>query len=161
MYSMRENEQELLENLRALAEAVPREAPSHVKECLLQEFRRRSAHRHRMVWFPATGIAGVAAALVILLVMPKHPAPFPVNARVASADSSAAVSADPDSDFYPLPEAEGLPPVENATIIRVQLPVESLQSMGLDVNADNSTDQVQADILLGQDGLARAVRFVE
>lgn len=159
---MRQSERELLENLRSLAEADPREAPAHVKDCLLHEFRRRSARRRRMVWLPATGIAAVAAAaLVILLAMPKHTGQEPVNPPAASANLSAVATGDPDSDFYPLPEAEGLPPVENATVIRVQLSVESLQSMGLDMNADNPTDQVQADILLGQDGLARAVRFVE
>lgn len=158
---MTENERELLGNLRALADEGPRQAPAHVRERLLMEFRKRSVRKRRMVWFPASGIAAIAAALVLLVAMPRHVSRVPVKPAAGTTDVRANVSSDPDSGFYPLPEAEGLPPVENATVIRVQMSVESLQSMGLDVNGDNSADPVEADVLVGQDGLARAVRFVE
>lgn len=73
------------------------------------------------------------------------------------------VAADEDSDtsFYPLPEAEGLPAVENAMVVRVQLPVSSLRLMGFPVDEERADAAVQAELLLGQDGLARGVRLVE
>ncbi len=63
--------------------------------------------------------------------------------------------------FYPLPEAEALPAVENAMVVRVQLPVSSLQLMGVPVSEERADVSVQAELLLGQDGLARGVRLVE
>ena len=51
--------------------------------------------------------------------------------------------------------------MESATIVRVQLPMSSLRLMGLPVNEDRAAEAIQADMLLGQDGLARGVRFVE
>ena len=70
--------------------------------------------------------------------------------------------AEEDSDgFYPLREAEALPAVENAMVVRVQLPVSSLQLMGVPVGDERADVNVQAELLLGQDGLARGVRLVE
>lgn len=66
-----------------------------------------------------------------------------------------------EATFYPLPEAEALPPVENAVVVRVQLPISSLESMGLPVGGEQPDGSVQADLLLGQDGLARGVRLVQ
>jgi hypothetical protein len=51
--------------------------------------------------------------------------------------------------------------MESATIVRVQLPMSSLRLMGLPISEDRAAEFVQADMLLGQDGLARGVRFVE
>jgi hypothetical protein len=34
-------------------------------------------------------------------------------------------------------------------------------SMGLPVNMDRYSERVKADVLLGADGLARAIRFVQ
>jgi hypothetical protein len=64
-------------------------------------------------------------------------------------------------NFYPLPDADELPPMESATIVRVQLPMSSLRLMGLPVSEDRAAEFIQADMLLGQDGLARGVRFVQ
>jgi len=46
-------------------------------------------------------------------------------------------------------------------VVRVQLPREALIAFGLPVNEDRTEDLVQADLLLDEDGLTRAVRFVE
>jgi len=46
-------------------------------------------------------------------------------------------------------------------VVRVQLPVSSLQLMGVPVSEESADSNVEADLLLGQDGLARAVRLVE
>ena len=64
-------------------------------------------------------------------------------------------------NFFRLPDIDGLPPVESSTIVRVQLPMSSLRLMGLSVSEDQAAESVQADLLLGQDGIARGVRFVE
>jgi hypothetical protein len=63
--------------------------------------------------------------------------------------------------FYPLLDAAMLPPLEYGTLVRVQLPRSALRVVGLPVNEDRLSESIAADVLLGQDGLARAVRFVQ
>ena len=154
---MNENERELLRDLRALADADSSEPPSDVRARLLIQFRRHSARRRRMAWLPAAGIGAIAAALLLLIGMPKQPAAVSNPAG----QLLSLTAEDPEADFYPLPEAEGLPPIENATVVRVQMPLASLELMGVAVNETGGADPVQADILLGQDGMARGVRLVQ
>lgn len=156
---MNENEQELLRDLRALADADRSEAPSDLRTRLVIEFRRRSVRRRRMAWLPAAGIAAIAAALLLFISVPKQS--ITASNSADQSLSPAATAEDTDADFYPLPEADGLPPIENATVVRVQMPLTSLELMGVAVNETGGADPVQADILLGQDGLARAVRLVQ
>ena len=154
---MNENERELLRDLRALADADTREAPGDVRARLLIEFRRHSARRRREAWLPAAGIGAIAAAILLFVWMPKQ------STTVSNpiGQSLSLTAEDMEADFYPLPEADGLPPIENATVVRVQMPLTSLELMGVAVNETGEADPIQADILLGQDGLARGVRLVQ
>ena len=157
---MNEQDRELLDGLRALAADGPREAPAHIQQRLLVEFRKRNRSRHLREWAPT---AGLAAAVGIVLLVWAH------NAKPTSPDAIAAVVSsqyaspveDSEASFYPLPEAEALPAVENAMVVRVQLPVSSLRLMGVPVGEERGDASVQADLLLGQDGLARGVRLVQ
>jgi hypothetical protein len=63
------------------------------------------------------------------------------------------------TEFLPFPYAEGLSAGERVQLIHVRLPGEALTFFGLPPAADPSAT-VPADVLLGQDGTARAVRFV-
>jgi hypothetical protein len=161
---MNENDRELLpelvDDLRALAADGPCQAPGHVEERLRAEFRRQKRRRNLLSWVTPFGIA--AAATIVLLVWSharnQKPAP-PAPAVVAHFVNPVA---EEDSDgFYPLAEAEALPAVEDAMVVRVQLPVSSLQLMGVPVGEERADARVQADLLLGQDGLARAVRLAQ
>jgi len=62
--------------------------------------------------------------------------------------------------FYPLVEEGELPPLESGMIVRGEAPASALITLGLPITAENINRPVQADLLLGQDGLARAIRFV-
>jgi hypothetical protein len=62
--------------------------------------------------------------------------------------------------FYPLFEEGEMVPLESGMIVRVEAPVSALITFGLPITAENIARPVQADILLGQDGLARAIRFL-
>ena len=153
---MNENEQELLDGLHALASDGPREAPPHVEQQLLSEFRRRSHRRRLRAWISATSVGAVAATVAVLLwIGPVHSkAPMNEPGVAAAVDEIAA-------GFYPLPDADALPPVENALVVRVELPLSSLQMIGVPVNGARAGERVEADVLLGQDGLARGIRLVE
>jgi len=158
---MNEN-RELLEGLQALAALGPREAPLRVEERLKVEFRKRTRRRNLMTWLPTSSIAAAAAAVALFLWTHREK-PKPAPAVVAAVSMSGVPAAEEDTiaSFYPLPEAEALPALENAMVVRVQLPVSSLQLMGVPVGEERAGTSVQADLLLGQDGLARAVRLVQ
>jgi hypothetical protein len=62
--------------------------------------------------------------------------------------------------FYSLVEEGQLVPLESGKIVRVEVPVSALITLGLPITAESMDRTVQADLLVGQDGLARAIRFL-
>jgi hypothetical protein len=62
------------------------------------------------------------------------------------------------TQFFPLLDAA--PPFERGELLRVTVPASTMRRVGLPVNEDRLTDRVYADVLVGQEGLARAIRFV-
>ena len=170
---MSENEQELLEGLKALAAAGPHQASPRVEQTLRATFRARAERRRRAVWASAAaGLFAVAAAITLLffgraLVYRTERAPqtaSEVPSPVTNApDVQYAVvrTDDPASGFYPVPEADELPQLETSLVVQVELPVSSLQLMGFPMDQDAGTEPVQAEVLLGQDGLARGVRLIQ
>lgn len=51
-------------------------------------------------------------------------------------------------------------PGEELRLLRIQLPESELMRLGLPVAPRLEQRYVRADVLLGEDGLARAIRFV-
>jgi hypothetical protein len=64
------------------------------------------------------------------------------------------------TDFIPLVQAGPYTQAEEGHLVRVELPRSALASFGLPVNAEAAGGRVKADVLMGQDGIARAIRFV-
>jgi hypothetical protein len=64
------------------------------------------------------------------------------------------------TDFMPLEDTSTLPPIESGHVLRVQVPRSTMMRFGFPVNPDRMMDPVKADVVFGQDGIARAVRFV-
>jgi hypothetical protein len=58
-----------------------------------------------------------------------------------------------------VPGAAQLPPMESGTLVRMDLPVSMLPSLGVIPPATGRT-AVKADVVVAQDGLPRAVRLV-
>lgn len=65
------------------------------------------------------------------------------------------------TEFFALPYAPPIDVNDEAQVIRVRLPRSAMRTVGLPVNEDRWFERVPADVLLGQDGIARAVRFVK
>jgi len=63
-------------------------------------------------------------------------------------------------DFVPWPGAQAWPPFESGELMRVDLPVSALPGLGL-WPPSSAASVVEADIVVGQDGFARAVRLVQ
>jgi hypothetical protein len=62
--------------------------------------------------------------------------------------------------FYSLVEDGQMAPLESGRIVRIEVPTATLVKLGVPLTETTLTQPVQADLLLGQDGLARAIRFV-
>jgi len=64
------------------------------------------------------------------------------------------------TDFVPLSYGGDQKPMESGKVIRVQMPRSALIAFGLPVNVESADVPVKADLLVGEDGLTRAIRFV-
>ena len=65
------------------------------------------------------------------------------------------------TQFFDLPFSDAALPLDQATVIRVELPRSALELAGLPVDEDRRNQRIRADLVLGADGLARAIRFVQ
>jgi hypothetical protein len=63
------------------------------------------------------------------------------------------------SGFVALPNAASLPHFESGRIVRIELAITELPSYGFDLVPDAAPAAVEADLLVGQDGLPRAIRL--
>jgi hypothetical protein len=64
------------------------------------------------------------------------------------------------TDFIPLVYNLDLEELEHAHIVHVRMPRSALVSFGLSMNVERAAEPVKADVVVGADGLARAIRFV-
>jgi hypothetical protein len=64
-------------------------------------------------------------------------------------------------EFMPLTYLADATAMDTGTVIRVQLSRSALVSLGLPTNIENSRDSVEAEVVVGDDGVARAIRLVQ
>jgi len=74
--------------------------------------------------------------------------------------SDASSGAEIATDFFPLVNRESLRELDSGHLVRVELPRSALMSFGLPINIERANERIKADVVVGQDGLARAIRFV-
>ena len=65
------------------------------------------------------------------------------------------------TDFIPVIYGGAANLAEGGRMVRVELPRSAMVSFGLPVHMDRVNEKVKADVLLGVDGLAQAIRFVQ
>ena len=70
-------------------------------------------------------------------------------------------SAEVASHFMPLGDTNPSNIQEASQVVRVELPRYAMARFGLPVNMERYDERVKADVWLGADGLARAIRFVQ
>jgi predicted anti-sigma-YlaC factor YlaD len=102
--------------------------------------------RAAIVWIPQ--VAAALAALLFLGVILIHRLPPGVGSVVT------------DEAFVPIPYVQPLDPYESATVMRMDVPVAALIAVGYKVDASDPTSVVKADVLVGEDGRAHAVRVL-
>jgi hypothetical protein len=64
------------------------------------------------------------------------------------------------TDFVPLSYVGVQKPMERGEVIRLEMPRSALIAYGLPVDVEHADAPVKAELLLGEDGMARAIRFL-
>jgi len=146
-----------------------------VERQLLKEFDAAWPARSRAwkwAWVP------VALAAAALLAFWPHPKPIPLVAKTsktapavftaAEAPAPVAIPHKPKrraapvdaGPFIPIPYTMPLAPYERAQVMQVDMPVAELIAAGLPISTSDQGALARADVLVGDDGRARAVRVV-
>lgn len=81
--------------------------------------------------------------------------------RVPNSEVANHVSREIATDFMPLGYLNPATLQDGGQIIRVEVPRSALVNFGLPVNMNRYHEKVKADVLLGVDGVAHAIRFVQ
>ena len=145
--------------LRALAKDDAKlSASPDVEKRLLSELRAISRARRRRTWL---GVSSVAAALVLAIALyawrigNRQP-----TETVQTPSAPEAAIAEVATEFLPLPYYQV--PMNTGSTVRIKVPSTALVSFGIaPIEFREGLDgTVLADVLVGEDGLARAVRFV-
>ena len=175
----------LAAGLRSLAHELRQcEAPPRVEAGLTAAFRAHTGFRRRgavrqMWWTPVVVWATAAAAMILLagfMVKGWQPSAAkpgtvaaPHHAPQTNANMEwAALQPDQDDDssglgdgFIRLPNAASIEPNEDVNVVRVEVPGSAMIAMGIPVSEDQAAETLLADVALGPDGMARAVRLVD
>jgi len=64
-------------------------------------------------------------------------------------------------EFYPIGDAGDPRETAGGHIVRVEMPRSSLFALGVNVPLENDSETVKADLLVGADGVTRAIRVVK
>jgi len=179
-------ERRLTEGLLALtAASMEEQAPPRVEEKLRAAFRRQPAPVRRVRGWLAIAAAGSIAAAILLskLPAPRAVAPPPPPPKVVTVAQTTApviqvkkkrqanrlshrrpVQPEIATEFLPVAEDDGWTPLDGGRLMRVKLPRSALGVFGLPVglpqNEERGPERVQADVMLSNDGILRAIRFV-
>ncbi len=100
-------------------------------------------------WRFAGVLAACAGLCVVSYAVLLRPMPIP-RKPVALAEEP----------FLEIPYVAPLAPYERVEIVRMDMPVSELTADGLDVRVPDTGSTVLADVVLGQDGRAHAIRLV-
>jgi hypothetical protein len=130
---------------RLLHEWQAPEAPPWLEARVLA--RRDGRWRTRFVASLALA-AALSAAVFLVVRQPSQPA------------SGVVATAAEEEPFVPVPNVLPLDSYETGRVLRMDLPVSALTNAGFSLPAADPTGTVTADVLVGEDGRAHAVRLV-
>jgi hypothetical protein len=117
----------------------------------------------RWAWVPAAAALLLAAAAQVWLGMPGRDAPARFSVVSEGVTSAGFAGIDEENGFIPVPYALPLATGESVRIVRRELNGAELVRMGIeppDAYAGDLSDDFEANIVLGEDELPRAVQLV-
>jgi hypothetical protein len=129
-------------------------ASAAVRDRLLDEARTlRAARRATLVKMYA-----LAAGLIVATAMPVWQLSMRSTTEVTPLPAVAVSTGEVATRFFPLVYSDV--PVTHGNIVRVEMSPSAVAALGVEPIAGSGRDVVLADVIVGEDGLARAVRFV-
>ena len=141
-------------------------SPDQQRESLLQDFSRIHRHRAAPSWVWALAVAAALLLAVFLgnaagkrtrpVVRSERPFVYEASLSNLSNDASALSS----DDFIAVPYTPPLAPGEMVRVMHADLYPEQLASMGVEVDP-SWAGELPADVVVGEDGLPRAVRITD
>jgi hypothetical protein len=147
-------------------EADPARAAALMAAFDAAQRRRGAPSSGRQYWYMAA-LATAAAVLIAVGLNPaltgRHgssPDARPMHKPLASTLRGVQPGPEPPNEFVLVPGAATLPAMESGSLVRMDVPVAMLPSLGLTPPASNRTTTVRADLVVAQDGLPRAARLV-
>ncbi|HEV7681223.1 MAG TPA: hypothetical protein VGO68_03805 [Pyrinomonadaceae bacterium] len=81
--------------------------------------------------------------------------------RVITGSENETVAGNTVNEFVPLTYLATATAIDTGTIVRVQLSRSALVRLGLPINIESSNETVRAEVVMGDDGVARAIRLIE
>ena len=161
------NQQELTRRLAALRNAMRLPEGALDDDSFLESFRaahaRRTTSRRRLrLGAGAAGIAASVAAVAVVATLDRMNQDVSVgladtDVPASSLGGNAASTLPAWAVFHPLPFSPGVSPGASYSVVRVRIPVSSFP-VGYTAEPYAS---VEADLLLGPDGIPAAIRFVD
>ena len=128
------------------AEPIP--AADEIGIRVMAEFDRTRASRPAKLLAWRGVIGGLAAACLVIAAAIGIRGPVPAPQRPGG----------DEAPFLPIPYTVPLTPEEPATVLRMEIPVPALIAAGFQVRVSDPGAMVEADVLVSQDGRARAIR---
>ncbi len=138
---------------RLATEAAQSKPPLAIEANLLAEFDRVNRQRKRLRW--TISAVALAASIAIALFVEYRP-----SQPIPAVSPDAPVAEESEQPFIPIPYVTPLGLYERAEVVRMELPVAALIAAGLPVRTADPGARAQADVVVGQDGRARAVRLI-
>ena len=133
---------------RLAAELADTEAPPEIESAVLAVFNRMRRRRRGKYWIAAAGAIAASIAGVWMI------------AKNVEHKPTAAQDVQTEQPFVPIPYVLPPAPYERVEVVRMTLPVAALIAAGFRMQTADLGAQVEADVILGQDGRARAVRLI-
>jgi len=177
-----ETQQALTEALGDLA-AAPIPSAGEFLSPVMAEFDRMNPRRPVRAPFRWVYAAAIAAAILLVVMLLSHRTgrmvvlPHRASAALVAPSASATPvtaagtsqlaprsamlkndAAEPEQPFYPIPFTAPLAPGEWTRVERMKIPVTALVAAGFDLVVADPSATVEADVLVSQDGRARAIR---
>jgi hypothetical protein len=85
----------------------------------------------------------------------------PKSRPFITAGTSETIARNGTNEFVPLTYLATATAIDTGTIVRVQLSRAALARLGLPINIEGSNESVKAEVVIGDDGVARAIRLVD
>jgi hypothetical protein len=124
------------------------EAPAHLEGRL-----RAAAGTHRKRPLMRRRVWSMAAALIVIALIVWR-AGRPGSTRLLPAPAGEHLT-----EFVALPGSEMLPPPLETSVLRLRLRKGELRRYGFEIPPPMAGEFIRADFVIGDDGLARAIRF--